>query len=152
MNSSNMLSHQGHRLLQIGVALFLFASLEGFVVEYLPVPRLGLSVHTLSVIEGLTMLGLGLLWTKLNLGATASRIAFWLFVYSAFATLVPYVLAAVWGAGNSTIPLAAGAARGSAIQETIIMVVLYSAAPSVLISLTLILWGLRITDSQSHNG
>jgi hydroxylaminobenzene mutase len=149
MNSLDMLSRQGHRLVQIGVALFLFASLEGFAVEFLPVPRLGLSVHTLSVTEGLTLLGLGLVWTRLKLGATASRIAFWLFVYSAFATLVPYVLAALWGAGGSIIPLAAGAARGSSVQETLIMVVLYTAAPTVLISLALILWGLRFADSRT---
>jgi hydroxylaminobenzene mutase len=147
MRSSSTLSRQGHRLLQIGVALFLFAAVEGFAVEYLPGPRLGLSVHTLSVTEGLTVLGLGLLWPKLKLGVATARIAFWLFLYSAFATLVPYVLAAVWGAGGSTIPLATGGARGSAAQEAIIMVVLYSAAPSVLISLVLILWGLRTPGS-----
>jgi hydroxylaminobenzene mutase len=144
MNSPNMLSRQGHRLLQIGVALFLFASLEGFAIHSLPVPSLGLSVHTLSAIQGIILLGLGLLWPRLKLSTTMSRIAFWFLVYSTFATLVPYVLAAVWGAGNSTIPLAAGVARGSVFQETTIMVVLYSAAPTVLISLALILWGLRI--------
>jgi hydroxylaminobenzene mutase len=152
MTSTNLLSRQGHRLLQVGVALFLFSSLEGFAIPYFTVPRLGLSVHTLSGLEGVILLALGLMWTRLNLGAATSQIAFWCFVYSTFATLVPYVLAAVWGAGNSTIPLAAGAARGSAFQETTIMVVLYSAAPTVLISLALILWGLRIANAQSHNG
>ena len=80
MNSSNMLSRQSHRLLQIGVALFLFASLEGFVIPVLPVPRLGLSVHTLSATEGLTLLGLGLLWQRLQFGVTMSRIASWFLV------------------------------------------------------------------------
>ena len=50
------------------------------------------------------------------------------------------MLAAAWGAGNSTIPLAAGSARGTAVQETVIKVVLYTAAPTVLISLAVILW------------
>ena len=35
MNTSTALSHQGHRLLQVGVALFLFTSLEGFAIPYL---------------------------------------------------------------------------------------------------------------------
>jgi hypothetical protein len=39
---------QGHRLLQVGIALFVFSGLEGFAIPHLPVPRLGLSVHTLS--------------------------------------------------------------------------------------------------------
>jgi (hydroxyamino)benzene mutase len=151
MNSSNLLSQQGHRLLQIGIALFLFSSLEGFAVPYFRAPRLGLSVHTLSGLEGVILLALGLMWPRLHLGATASRVAFWFFVYSTFATLVPYVMAAMWAAGNSTIPLAAGAARGSAFQETTIKVVLYSAAPTVLISLSLIFWGLRIVTPQLHD-
>jgi hydroxylaminobenzene mutase len=150
MNPSNILLRQGHRMLQVGVALFLFSSLEGFVIPSFPVPRLGLTVHTLSGLEGVIVLALGLMWPKLHLGATTSRIAFWFFVYSTFATLVPYVLAAVWGAGNSTMPLAAGTAQGSHFQELIIKIVLYSAAPTVLVSLGLILWGLRIPEPQSQ--
>jgi hydroxylaminobenzene mutase len=138
-------------MLQIGVYLFLFSALEGFAIPSLPVPRLGLSVHTLSALQGVMMIGLGLLWTKLKLNPRTSQIAFWTYIYSSFATLVPYVLAAVWGAGNSTIPLAAGSAHGSAMQEAIIKVVLYSAAPTFLIAIALIIWGLRLMDSQSRN-
>src|SRR5574341_2580999 len=103
MSSSSMLSRQSHRMLQTGVALFVFSALEGFAIPALPIPRLGLSVHTLSALQGVMLLGLGLLWPRLHLGATASRIAFWTYLYSRFATLVPYMLAAVWGEGNSTI-------------------------------------------------
>ena len=139
-------------MLQVGVALFVFSGLEGFAIPSFPFPRLGLSVHTLSALQGVMLLGLGLLWPRLNLGATASRIAFWTYIYSSFATLVPYVLAAIWGAGNTAIPLAAGTAHGSAIQEAIIKVVLYSAAPMFFISMALILWGLRIAGAKSENG
>jgi len=41
MNTSTLLSRQGHRLLQIGIALFVFSGLEGFAIPALPVPRLG---------------------------------------------------------------------------------------------------------------
>jgi hydroxylaminobenzene mutase len=152
MNSSNMLSRQGHRILQIGIALFVFSGLEGFAIPHLPVPLLGRSVHTLSGLQGVMILALGLLWPRLHLDATASWIAFWTYIYSSFATLVPFVLAAVWGAGNTTIPLAAGSARGSALQEAIINIVLYSAAPPFFISMVLILWGLRIVNAQSQGG
>ena len=144
MNGSNVLSRQGHRMLQIGIALFVFSGLEGFVIHSLPVPSLGRSVHTLSAEQGIITLVLGLLWPRLTLGTTASRIAFWTFLYSSFATLIPFVLAAVWGAGNSTIPLAAGTAHGSAMQEAMIKVILYSAALPFFISMGLILWGLRV--------
>jgi hydroxylaminobenzene mutase len=131
-------------MLQIGVALFVLAALEGFVIPLLPFPRLGLSVHTLSALQGVMLLGLGLLWPRLKLGAASARIAFWTYLYSSFATLVPYILAAVWGAGNSTIPLAAGSAHGSDIQEAIIKVILYSAAPVFFVAMALVLWGLRL--------
>ena len=152
MNPSNMLSRQSHRLLQVGIALFLFTSLVGFAVPHFTVPHLGLSVHKLGALEGVFLLTLGLLWPRLNLGATTSRIAFWLLVYSSLATLAAYLMAGVWGAGNSIMPLAAGAAHGSAVQETIISVVLMSAGPTILISLSLILWGLRIVTPQSQDG
>jgi (hydroxyamino)benzene mutase len=150
VNSGQMLSRQGHRLLQLGVALFLFAALEGFVIPALPVPRLGLSVHSLAALQGVMFLALGLVWPKLKVGATQSRIAFWGYVYSTFATLVPYALAALWGAGNTTIPLAAGPARGTAIQEGIIKAILYSAAPTFLIAIVVIIWGLRLVDTDSR--
>ncbi|MER9845872.1 hypothetical protein NKJ55_00670 [Mesorhizobium sp. M0106] len=147
MNASNTLSRQGHRLLQIGVALLLFSSFEGFAIPYLAAPRLGLSAHTLSALEGVLLLGLGLTWSRLNLGAATSRIAFWLLIYSASAILAAYVIASAWAAGNETMPLAAGAFHGSAFQEAVIKGVAYSSAPTGLISFVLILWGLRLSDA-----
>ena len=148
MIASNLSVRQGHRLIQIGVSLFLFTSFEGFVIPYLPAPRLGLSVHTLSALQGLIFLALGLAWPRLALGPAASAAAFWLFVYSAFATLVPYVLAAVWGAGNSTMPLAAGTAHGTPFQEAVIKVIIYTAALPAILSFVLMLFGLRVAPSQ----
>jgi hydroxylaminobenzene mutase len=149
MNTSTVVSSQGHRLLQVGIALFLFTSLEGFAIPYLAAPRLGLSVHTLSALQGVLLLALGLVWPRLKFGATTSRIAFWLLIYSTFAILAAYVMGAAWGAGNETMRLAAGTAHGSAFQEAAIMVVAYSSAPTGLTSFALILWGLRIGDIQS---
>ncbi|TGQ39580.1 MULTISPECIES: hypothetical protein [unclassified Mesorhizobium] len=147
MNASNTLSRQGHRLLQIGVALLLFSSLEGFAIPYLAAPRLGLSAHTLSALEGVLLLALGLTWSRLNLGAAMSRVAFWLLIYSALAILAAYLIASALGAGNETMPLAAGAFHGSAFQEAVIKGVAYSSAPTGLISFVLILRGLRLANA-----
>src|SRR5437016_117336 len=135
-----MLIRQGQRLLQLGVALFLFTSFQGFVVPYFAVPNLGRSVHTLSAFSGVLLLALGLAWPRLNLGASASRVAFWFLVYSDFATIASFLLAAIWGAGNSIMPLAAGAAHGTDFQEAAIRIVAYSAAPTGITSFALILW------------
>ncbi len=136
-------------MLQAGVTLFLFSVLEGIVLESPPFPRLGLSVHTLSGFEGVVLIAPGLLWPRLNLSATASRIAFWTLLYSVCATLVAYTLAAIWGAGNSTIPLAAGTAYGTDLQEAVIKVVVYTGGPTFLIAIVLIIWGLCIVEVQS---
>jgi hydroxylaminobenzene mutase len=89
------------------------------------------------------LLALGLAWPRLRLRPVASRAAFWLLVYSALAILAAFVLASLWSAGNETMPLAAGAAHGTMLQENVIRWVAYSSAPTGIASFALILWGLR---------
>jgi (hydroxyamino)benzene mutase len=144
MQVMNLLSRQSQAMLAIGIGLWVFSGVEGFFVPFLASPPLGRSVHTLSALQGVMILALGLMWPRLDLTATAARTAFWTYVYSSFATLIPFILAAVWGAGNTVIPLAAGGARGNDFQEAVINVVIYSAAPPFFVSMGLILWGLRV--------
>jgi hydroxylaminobenzene mutase len=146
MNTSTALSRQGRRLLQLGIVLILFISMEGFAIPYLAAPPLGLSAHRLGALQGVLLLVLGVVWPKLNLGAATSRVAFWLLIYSAVAILTAYVLGGVWGAGNETMRLAAGTAHGTAFQEILIKGIAYSSAPTGLISFGLILWGLRAAE------
>jgi (hydroxyamino)benzene mutase len=116
------------------------------VIPSFAAPRLGLSAHTLSALQSVLLLALGLAWTHLNLGDAASRVAFWLLVYSMFAILAAYVLGAFWGAGSETMPMAAGASHGGPVQEGVIKVVEYSSAPTGIVSFALILWGLRMPN------
>lgn len=141
--SPDLILRHGHRLLQIGVALLLFTSFEGFAIPYFGVPRLGLSAHALGALQGVLLITLGLVWPKLNLSSTMLRLAFWCLIYSAFAILAAYVIGSIWAAGNETMPLAAGTAHGSALEEMMIKIIAYSSAPAGLLSLGLILWGLR---------
>ena len=140
---SDILRYQGRRLLQIGVALFLFTSFEGFAVLHFAVPNLGRSVHTLSAFVGVLFVAMGLVWPTLELGARAAQTAFWFLIYSAFATIAGFVIGALLGAGGSTFPIAAAGARGSDAQEMLIRLVMYPAAPTGIISFALVLWGLR---------
>ena len=113
MGSSKLIARQGLRLLQLGVALFLFTSFEGFAIPYFAVPNLGRAVHTLSAFVGVMFLALGLVWPRLDLGAAGARVAFSFLIYSALATIAGFLIAGIWGAGSSIMPLAAGGARGS---------------------------------------
>jgi (hydroxyamino)benzene mutase len=150
MDVSHVLARQGHRLLQIGMALLVYSSLDGFVIPYLGSQRIGLSVHTLSAYQGVLLLTQGFLWTRLKLGVTTCRVAFWCLLYGTFAILAAYTVAAVWGVGNETIQLMGelphGLSRGTVFQETAIKVLAYSSAPTGLTWLGIVLWGLR-TDS-----
>jgi hydroxylaminobenzene mutase len=147
---NSLLSRQGRRFLQLGLAFIFYSSFAGFVIPFLGSPRIGLSVHTLSALQGVFLLAVGLLWPKLKLGATTSWIAFWLFIYGAASILAAYTIAAIWGVGIETILLAGelpqGLSHGTAFQETFIKVLAYSSAPTGLTSFALILWGLRTTN------
>ena len=151
MTASNILLRHGHRLLQIGVALFLFTSFEGFAVPYFAAPNLGRSVHTLSAFSGVLLIAFGLVWPRLKLTTAVAQIAFWFLIYSDLATITSFLMAAFWGAGNSIMPLAAGAAHGSNFEETAIAVVAYSGAPTGITSFALILWGLRVSPPLAND-
>jgi (hydroxyamino)benzene mutase len=134
---------QGHRLVQVGAALFLFALLLGVVIPYLALPRVGLSTHLGALMQGTFLMAAGLLWERLTLSAAPRRAAFWLTLYGCLAPTTANLLAAVWRAGNTLLPLAAGAARGSPLQETIIAGLLRTGGASLIVAVVLILWGLR---------
>jgi hydroxylaminobenzene mutase len=142
------LRRQGQRLLQLGIALILFTSLEGFIVPNLRSPKLGLSAHTLTALIAVLMLAVGLLWPRLQLSAAQANIAFWLFIYSSLAIIAAYLLAGAWGAGNTVMPLAAGPAHGTPAQEAVIMIVAYSSAPTGFVSFAMTLWGLRASATD----
>src|SRR5512146_753793 len=143
MEQSYILRRNGHRLLQAGAALFLLGLLLGLLVPRFALPRLGLSAHLLGIMQGVFLLVLGLLWPRLSFTPLLSRIACVLAIYGCLAAWTANVCGAVWGAGGSMMPLAAGGAIGSAFQEGIIKVLLRSGAVALVATAVLVLWGLR---------
>jgi hydroxylaminobenzene mutase len=142
-DSSTLLVRQGRRLLQVGVALLLVTSFEGFAIPHFASPELGRSAHSLIAMLAILLLAMGLLWPKLILRPLAARVAFWCLLYSGLAIVVAFLMAAFWGAGQTTMPLA-GASLGTVFQESAIKVVSYSTAPTGIIAFALIFWGLRM--------
>jgi hydroxylaminobenzene mutase len=136
-------AREAQRLLRAGMLLFLFALLVGLAVPRFSVPRLGLSAHLLGVMQGTFLLVAGSLWPKLKLTRAMSRAGSFLAVYGCIAAWTANVLGALWGAGNSMLPIAAGQARGNVVQERIIAAGLVTAAVSLITMAMIILWGLR---------
>ena len=115
----------------------------GLAVPTFAVPRLGLSTHLLGIMQGTFLMVVGAVWPRLRLTRSTARVAFVLAIYGCVAAWTANLFAAIWGAGNTMVPIAAGAARGSPIQEGFISIALRSAAVSLIATAMLILWGLR---------
>src|SRR3954452_7243456 len=159
LRMQNMIDRSNHDallLLRSGVLLFLVALLVGLVVPTFAVPRLGLSVHLLGLLQGMFLMVLGLIWPQLRLTRGMGRLGAGLAVYGCLAAWTANLLAAIWGAGNSMLPIAAGTAHGSRIQELVITVALRTAAISLIAATVVVLWGLRTRPSPqlgaAHHG
>jgi hydroxylaminobenzene mutase len=140
--TSSSSSRAGHRLLQLGVLLFLLGLLTGFGMPLYANARMGLSSHLEGVMNGMLLVMLGLIWDRLRLGRATSMIAVVLAIYGTFTNWVTTLLAAVWGAG-AMMPLAAGAHHGTPVQEMLIAAGLWSLSISMVVVSVIVLWGLR---------
>src|SRR5262249_42859690 len=134
---------QGHRLILIGASLFLFALFLGLAIPLFAVPRLGLSSHLLAISQGLYLMTAGLLWPRLSLTEGRLQIAFAALVVGCFAALIANLLAATIGAGNQLLPLAAGSAHGTRLQEFVIAIALRAGGAMLILGTGFFVWGLR---------
>ena len=129
------------------MSLFLLALIVGLFVPRFVVPRLGVSVHLLGLMQGTFLTVLGLVWPRLHLTQFWSRAGSWLVVYGCAAAWTSNVLAATWG-GSSMLPIASGQARSSAAHDGIITLGLRSSAVSLVAATILILWGLWRSEAE----
>lgn len=134
---------QSHRLLQLGVVLFLLGLLTGLAVSSAANPRMALASHIEAVMNGTFLVAIGLLWPKLVLSARQLMVAFWLLVYGTFANWVATILAGIWGAGQGMMPQAAQGRAGTAPQELVINVLLVSLAVAMIGGCAIVVAGLR---------
>jgi hydroxylaminobenzene mutase len=125
------------------MTLFLAALIVGLVIPLFAVPRLGLSTHLLGLMQGLLLVVLGLVWPGLHMTHGTGRVGVLLASYGCLSAWSANLMSAIWGAGNSMLPMAAGPARGSSLQEAMIMIALRSAAMALIAATLIVLWGLR---------
>ena len=133
----------GHRLLQLGTVLFLLGLLTGLAVPALANPRMALASHLEALLNGIFLLILGVIWTRLNLSPRTLKVAFWLALYGTFANWAATLLAAMWPAGSALMPLAGQGRTGTAMQEMTLKVLLGSLSLVMITLCVLILAGLR---------
>jgi len=141
MTSRDWRERQSLQLLRFGMTWILVALVAGLVLPWFRVPRLGLSVHLLGLMQGMLLAVLGLIWPRLRLAASWSRAAAWLAVYGCVAAWTANVLAAAWG-GSAMLPIASGQARSSPVHDGIITLGLRSGAVALVSATVLVSWGL----------
>jgi len=133
----------GRRLLQLGIVLFLFGLLTGFAAPVAANPRMVLASHLEGVINGMFLLILGGIWGRFRLGATTSSLALGLLAYGTFVNWGTTLLAALWGAGETMMPLAGAGFTGTSAQELLITFGLLSLSLAMVVVCPILLWGLR---------
>ncbi len=138
-----------HRLLQIGVLLVLAGLVVGILVPRFASPRLALSTHLLAVMQGILLMVLGVVWPRLTLATAVSAAGAGLLVFGCVAAWAANLLGALWGAGNTLLPLAAGPARGTALQEGLIAALLRTGGAALIAATLIVLWGLRGTPAAA---
>lgn len=139
---SSTTSGQGHRLILLGLVLFLLGLLTGLASPGFANPRMGLAAHVEGVMNGMFLAVLGLVWPRAALGAMAARVACWLVVYAAFANWLATTLSGVWGAGSPMMPIAGAGMTGSAAQEIVIQFLLITLAIAMVVGVVMAIWGL----------
>jgi len=131
----------GRRLVWHGVSLFLLGLVGGMFVSLMVNPRMGVSAHVGTVLNGTFLVALGAAWSALALSQRAQRAAFWLLVLSSYGGSLGLFLAAVLGTRDST-PIHGAAQSASAWREGLVLAVLNVSGLAILVGTALALWGL----------
>ncbi len=124
------------------MALLLLGLLMGAVVQAVANPRIGLSAHTGTLMNGILLIAMGALWPRLALSTRAESAAFALNIAGSWLNCVALFFAGVFGTSRST-PLHGAGYAGTPLQEMLVGAGLVAGAVALLGGCALVLWGLR---------
>lgn len=136
------ISPRAHRLLWHGTVLFLLGLVTGFTLPLTENPRMALAAHLEGLMNGMFLVLLGLIWSRLRLSERARRWLVGLALYGTYANWASTLLAAFFGTGRST-PIAGAGHSGAAWQEAIVDFGLFSLSFAMVAALVCTLRGLR---------
>lgn len=125
-----------------GLILILLALVTGLFVQAMPIPRLGLSAHTIGILSGVLLIALGTVWQLFTLGPRQRWVMYWSWVYSSYANWLACLIGAASGAGQMT-PLAAAGTTGPTLAEAVMALMLISVVVTSLLAVGLAICGLR---------
>lgn len=114
----------------------------GTVVQSVANPRIGLSAHVGTILNGTFLIALGAVWAWVTLAPGATAAAYWLAIGGSYANCVSLFFAGVFGTSRST-PLHGAGHAGTPLEESLVNAGLTGGALAVLVASALVLWGLR---------
>jgi (hydroxyamino)benzene mutase len=135
-------AERARRLFRHGMVLLLAGLLMGTVVQAVANPRMALSAHTGTVMNGILVLALGALWPRLALASRAESVAYWGLVGGSYVGSGALFLAGVFGTSRST-PLHGAGHAGTPWQEALVEGGLMVGAVGLLAGCVLVIHGLR---------
>jgi (hydroxyamino)benzene mutase len=131
---------QSDRLLFFGVLLFFLGLVVGLFIPMMANPRMGLSSHLEGVLNGIFLIVLGLIWSKLEISIRWLSVTYWLSLFGTFANWFSVLISAIFNSGKM-MPLAAGR-KGTPIAEGIVTFLLVSLSIAMLAICIIIMTGL----------
>ena len=133
---------QSDKLIFFGILLFLLGLMGGFLIPFMPNPRMGLSSHLEGIMNGIFLVILGLFWERIALSSKWLNITFWLSIYGTFANWLGILIAAIFNAGKD-LTVAANGQEGSPLAEGIVTLLLISLSIAMVVICTTVLIGLN---------
>ena len=134
-------------LLKSGFVLIFLAFLTGIIIPLLTNPHLGVSAHLNAIIGGIILVLLGLIDKALILTATARKIMTWSWLYAIYLNWFTTLLGGIWGTSKLT-PVAGAGFSASALQETIVSILLISLVLASFVGCAIVIYGLRGRDNS----
>lgn len=135
-------------MIKHGFILILIALVSGLLVGAMPIPRLGLSAHTIAIVSGVLLIAVGAIWSQFSLSPKNTKLMYWAWLYSSYTNWLACIVGALFGAGKVT-PLASSGAIGSQAAEAVVAALFGTVALASFIAVGLSLWGLRSFENSA---
>src|SRR5215470_13794387 len=97
-----MADRRAHGLFLHGMVLVVAGLLMGMVVQSVANPRLGLSAHTGTLMNGILLIAMGACWPRVGLSSTSDAVVWWLVVAGSYLGCAALFLAGVFGTSSGT--------------------------------------------------
>lgn len=142
-------STTARRLALLGAVLVMLGLLTGWISGVLANPRMGLSSHLEGLMNGTLMLALAACWGHVRLSPGLERWCFGLLAFGTLANWFTTLLAAFWGAGARSMPIASAGHQAAAWQENLIMALLVALSLAMVAGFALVIKGLLAGRDKS---